>query len=186
MKKQIKRIIAGVLAIATLFLATPISNISTSPLTLKSTYAASAETYTFDDLSYKILDDEIFITDCDESVTEVVIPSEIDGLPVTNIYDKAFDYCSKLESITIPDSVTEFGYRAFYWCSKLESIKIPNSVTKIGEDAFYACSELTTIVIPDSVTDIGESAFWGCKSLTSVTIPDSITSIDKYMFANCP
>ena len=51
MKKQIKRILAGVLAVATLFLATPISDISTNPLTLKSNFTVSAETYTFDDLS---------------------------------------------------------------------------------------------------------------------------------------
>ena len=63
------------MAVATLFLATPISNISTNPLDLKSAYTVSAETY--GDLTYKIVDGKVYITACDKTATEVVIPSKI-------------------------------------------------------------------------------------------------------------
>ncbi|MGN1480929.1 leucine-rich repeat protein, partial [Porcipelethomonas sp.] len=100
-------------------------------------------------------DDYIEITACDESLTEVEIPEEIDGLPVTNIGDCAFYNCTSLESITIPDSVTSIESGAFCGCTSLTSITIPESVTDIGDSVFEYCTSLESIKIPDSVTSIG-------------------------------
>ncbi|MBO5889813.1 MAG: leucine-rich repeat domain-containing protein, partial [Alistipes sp.] len=86
---------------------------------------------------------------------------------VTTIGDEAFDHCSSLTSVTIPNSVTTIGDGAFAWCSSLTSVTIGNSVTTIGEEVFYFCSSLTSVTIPDSVTSIGDSAFGWCYSLTS-------------------
>ena len=117
--------------------------------------------------------------------SEITIPNEYKGLPVTEIGDYAFDSCLSLESITIPDSVTSIGDYAFCWCSSLESITIPNSVTSIGRSAFNNCSSLESIIIPNGVTSIGRSAFYNCSSLESITIPDSVTSIGDYTFYEC-
>ena len=93
------------------------------------------------------------------------------------IADYAFQYCSSLTSVEIPDSVTSIGDRAFYYCISLTSVEIPDSVTSIGSYAFEDCSSLESVVIGDSVTSIGSYAFYNCSSLTSVEIPDSVTSI---------
>ena len=111
-----------------------------------------------------------------------VIPS--DG-SVTSIGIGAFDGCSELTSITIPNSVTSIDEYAFSNCSGLTSVTISNSVTSIGEYAFYECSGLTSITIPNSVTSIGSYAFYECSGLTSITIPNSVTSIGKYAFYKC-
>ena len=58
--------------------------------------------------------------------------------------------------------VTSIGVYAFETCSKLTSITIPNSVTSIGDGAFFYCSGLTSVTIPNSVTSIGGSAFHDC------------------------
>ena len=89
------------------------------------------------------------------------------------------------QNTIIPNSVTSIGGGAFEYCSRLTSVTIPNSVTSIGWSAFYQCSGLTSITIPNSVTSIGVSTFWGCSSLTSVTIPNSVTSIGGYAFEGC-
>lgn len=117
--------------------------------------------------------------------TEVVIPSEYNGVPVTKIIKGAFSGCSNLTSVTIPDSVTSIGNSAFMDCSSLASVTIPNSVTSIGDYAFEGCSNLTNVTIPDSVTIIGGYAFAFCSSLTNITIPDSVTSIGNYAFYDC-
>ena len=117
--------------------------------------------------------------------TEVYIPSYYQGLPVSSIGDRAFEWCSSLTSIVIPDGVTYIGELVFNGCSSLTSIVIPDSVTSIGEWAFSGCSSLTSITIGDSVTSIGESAFEWCKSLISITIPDSVTYIDFCAFEYC-
>ena len=101
-----------------------------------------------------------------ELVTRVEIP---EGITILN---GAFFYCSTLEEVTIPNSVTRIGMKAFDGCDSLTSITIPDSVTSIGQDAFYGCSSLTSVTIPDSVTSIGNSAFRYCFSLTEVHISD--------------
>ena len=116
---------------------------------------------------------------------EVVIPSTLSGCPVTSIVGYAFEGCSGLTSITIPEGVTSIGNAAFKGCSSLTSIVIPDGVTSISGYAFQGCSGLTSIVIPDSVTIIGDRAFEGCSGLTSIVIPDSVTSIGYYAFSGC-
>ena len=104
---------------------------------------------------------------------------------MTSIGSYAFEYCTGLTSVTIPNSVTSIGDGAFAGCSSLTSVTIPNSVTSIGRSAFFGCTGLTSVTIPNSVTDIGVCAFLDCSSLTSVTIGNSVTSIGDYAFADC-
>ena len=80
----------------------------------------------------------------------------------------AYPAGKKENSYIIPDSVTSIGSYAFEYCTRLTSITIPSSVTILGDRAFSDCSSLTSVVIPDSVTTIGEKAFYNCTSLKNV------------------
>lgn len=159
--------------------------------------------------NYEITDGKATLNHVNDAEEDVVIPSSINGVPVTSIQgimdyqerpkltsvtipnsvtsigNGAFACCSGLTSVTIPNSVTSIGGFAFACCSGLTSMTIPNSVTNIGGSAFFCCTGLTSVTIPNSVTSIESSAFWGCSGLTSVKIPDSVTSIGQGAFENC-
>jgi hypothetical protein len=104
---------------------------------------------------------------------------------VTSIGAFAFNRCTRLTSITIPNSVTSIGERAFEYCTGLTSITIPNSVTSIESSAFADCTGLTTVTIQDGVTRIGNFTFYDCTGLTSVDIPNSVTRIGYGAFKYC-
>ncbi len=114
------------------------------------------------------------------NLTSVVIPDS-----VTSIGDYAFGWCWDLTSVVISNSVTSIAYAAFYHCESLTSVVIPNSVTSIENCAFCGCESLTSVVIPNSVTSIGDEAFYNCNSLTSIVIGNSVTSIGDEAFKFC-
>ena len=106
---------------------------------------------------------------------------------VLKIADGVLKECTDkdVESVVIPEGVTEIGGCAFKGCESLASVEIPSSVTAIGKQAFRDCKSLSSVEIPSSVTVIGERAFWYCTSLTSVEIPSSVTEIGAKAFKGC-
>jgi BspA type Leucine rich repeat region (6 copies) len=115
----------------------------------------------------------------------VVIPSTIDGLPVTSIGESSFSNSPGLAGITIPNTVGSIEDDAFFFCTNLTNVTIPGSVTNIGNYAFALCSGLTSFTIPDRVASLGDDAFFFCTNLTSISIPGSVTNIGGWAFQDC-
>lgn len=148
-------------------------------------FFAIAPVMTRAQVNYAVSGNTAYVAYSPSASGNITIASSYEGYPVTTIGEEAFEDCSGLTNVTIPDSVTSVGDDAFYYCSGLTSVTIGNSVTSMGEDAFQYCSGLTSVTIPNSVTNISEYAFGNCYRLTSVTIPDSVTSIGGGAFTEC-
>lgn len=114
------------------------------------------------------------------SLFSITIPDS-----VATIGDSVFNACYSLSNITIPNSVTSIKGYAFSTCYSLSSINIPYGVTSIADSVFQSCSSLSNITIPDGVTSIGNSVFSACYPLLSITIPDGVTSIGNNVLSNC-
>lgn len=69
------------------------------------------------------------------------------------------------------------GAAAFAHAKNLESVHIPDGVTDIAESAFFACVNLEELSLPDSVFHIARFAFWCCNSLTQITLPKDLVQL---------
>ena len=129
----------------------------------------------------------------------VTIPSTVtyDGTTysVTTIGESAFLNCSRLTSVTIPNSVSSIGECAFEGCSGLTSVTIPYSVTSIGDGAFHGCSGLTSIIVESGnpvydsrdncnaiIETVSNTLIYGSNN---TVIPNSVTIIGDYAFRGC-
>ncbi|MDE6227902.1 MAG: C10 family peptidase [Muribaculaceae bacterium] len=115
---------------------------------------------------------------------EVIIPETFveNGLTitVTGIEREAFRKCESLESVTIPNSVTELGMDVFNGCKNLKTVILSEAMTVIPEYTFYGCKSLKEITFGSNIKEIGPLAF--CASgLESITLPENIT-LGDYAF----
>ncbi len=155
--------------------------------------------YIFDDGYYPF--DNEFVP---ENLKEVIITAPCKMIPL-----RAFEGCTNLISITIPETVTTIDGYAFYKCTSLTNIKIPDSVISIGSSAFYntvdyndvsnwenevlyisnhlikANTSIADCNIRQGTKTIASSAFNGCTGLTNITIPDGVKSIGSSAFNGC-
>lgn len=104
---------------------------------------------------------------------------------VKAIGDSAFLYSDYLETLVIPDSVTEIGDASFARCYALTKAVVPGSVSVIGPRAFDFDVELNDLTLGEGITEIGEGAFAACLKLSEVTLPQSLTKIDNTAFLGC-
>lgn len=138
---------------------------------------------------------------------DVIIPSEIYGVPVTEIasnvftgykiasveipytvetlYDGAFSGVYDIAFILVPGSVKNMGTGVFSDCPDLTKVNLPFSLTYIPDCTFMNCVSLSSVTIPEEVGSIGNMAFDGCASLQAITIPASVSYIGDYAFDGC-
>ncbi len=130
------------------------------------------------------------------------------GNGVTTICSRAFENCTQLETVLIPESVVQIGEHAFEGCAELSQVLLPSNlqwidryafadcyslyqvgfagcVNSIGDYAFSNCRALTYIKIPNNTNTIGEGAFSGCSWLQTIELADTITQIYNSAFADC-
>ena len=88
---------------------------------------------------------------------DIVLPSEVDGIPISSILANAFSDASiktEVKTVTVSGSIKEIPDRLFDGCTALREVTFQEGVERLSEVALLGCSSLAKIVIPASVTDI--------------------------------
>ena len=101
------------------------------------------------------------------------------------ISERAFCRCGRMETITIPSTITDIEAEVFYYCYCLTSLTIPNGITKTNQNICQSCFLLTSVSIPAGVTQILANSFAFCYSLRDITIPSDVTRLDASAFSSC-
>ncbi|MBR6618686.1 MAG: leucine-rich repeat domain-containing protein, partial [Oscillospiraceae bacterium] len=140
---------------------------------------------TYGSMTYTSQGGYIEITDCNTSVTSIEIPSQIGGVPVKSIGKQAFYGCSKLKTVTIPDSVTSIGDEVFSGCGAMTSVRMPVRVTSFGDGVFQYCTSLMDVKLPLGLSQVNTCTFYQCTSLQTVAIPATVKSVGNWAFNNC-
>lgn len=154
---------------------------------------------------YHCENNEVFIDGYLGDETSLIMPSEIDGLPVTTISENAFNGAditnvvlptglrtiqssafddSAIEEVVFPETLSEIGVAAFA-LTGFKHITIPESVTKIGEAAFASCYDLQTVEILSPLEILPESCFAEDMKLSKVILPAGLTTIGDRCFEDC-
>lgn len=138
---------------------------------------------------------EVFIGD---NVTKIEKATFLNCQNLTTVYmsnrgslevieEAAFESCTSLWRVYLPDSVKRIEDSAFRECSSMRSIRMSENIEEIGDYAFFQCHSLREIILPVSTAVIGEQAFAHCESLEMVTVKaTSFNRLGKDIFDYCP
>ena len=114
-----------------------------------------------------------------DKIKKVIICSGI-----TSIGDLAFNPCSAMTEVSLPDTLISIGGSAFS-STGITTLTVPINVTSIEEHAFRSCGKLISVTISDAPVDISDGAFESCSALTEVNLGNSVLSIGSNVFHNC-
>ncbi len=143
-----------------------------------------------DEFSYELNEDGtgVIITGYEgEERGDLKIPSEINGYPVTEIGEYAFEEYRFLGEVTFPSSLVKIGRHAFAYCKLTGELTFPEGLKEIGEGAFLGCGTFSndSLTIPEGITTIEASAFGWCQITGELKLPSKLEEIGNWAFNTC-
>ena len=148
--------------------------ISTYTHNLYQTQALSAVwEYEIEDITYHMVEDKAYLVSYEGNATELVIPDDILGYPVTSIEEDAFKDNQSLISILLGEHVSSIGDFAFSGMEALEYIEMQDQAYELGDLIFYESSKIESMVLSSRISKSLSQLFGGLVS----DIPQSLTYI---------
>ena len=144
----------------------------------------SADDAVFEGFKYVLKDGEVTITGYTEDLdlTNVVIPDEIEGNPVTRIGKDAFRNCTKISSLDLRN-VTHVEDYAFYGCKGITTLNMGSSLTSLGDCSFASISNVV-VTIPESKITATGSQIFNNTNISEIHIPASTTEINSVFYTH--
>lgn len=181
MKKLMQKGILGILLVLAIFMCIPIQARADDGIVVEKD----------GDFLYRVEGEsdnpEVTIYSYVGSDTDVTVPSEIKGMPVTTLHG-TFSGKETVKTVTISEGVRLIEYNAFFGCTALTTVVLPSSLEEMTENTFYQCTNLKTVSLDTAnskLTKIGRYSFAYCEKLTGFDIPSSLKELEEFVFAYC-
>ncbi|MBO7475119.1 MAG: leucine-rich repeat protein [Ruminococcus sp.] len=183
---KIKKIIAAFTALMLVGGAYPVTDDTSNITTVNAAEETEDTTVEKDGILYEISDGKAtLIRFNDRTLTDIVIPDDIDGIPVVGFNKTQFTLVKSMKTIKFGNNITEIPAFSFEGFKELETIELGKGIETIGEYAFRNCDSLKNIIFSDGLKLIKHAAFSECSSLVSVELPDSLEKLEYNAFAYC-
>lgn len=181
MKKLMQKGILGILLVLAIFMCIPIQARADDGIVVEKD----------GDFLYRVEGEsdnpEVTIYSYVGSDTDVTVPSEIKGKPVTTLYG-TFSGNKTVKKVTVPEGVRLIKNLAFHGCTALTTVVLPSSLEEMTEYTFYQCTNLKTVSLDTAnskLTKIGRYSFAYCEKLTGFDIPSLLKELEEGVFADC-
>ena len=145
-------------------------------------YAAANGSADFD---YTVNNGTVTLTKLKALAPLVIVPEQVDGLPVADLAEGAFPDNVTIEKVSIHAPLTAIRAKMFAKCRNLTEVVLPPTLTAIEDCAFKGCKKLAAIALPPRLNTIGDDAFANCVSLQKILIPRSVQAIGYGAFYGC-
>lgn len=122
--------------------------------------------------------EQVQIGDLYYNLNSINMTAEVTSMP-TGTYKGNITIPPSISFNSITYDVKSIGFAAFNVCTDLTDITIPNSITTIEDGAFDWCVSLTSITIPSSVISIGHLVLAHCIGLTNIVVENGNTTYDS-------
>ena len=120
-----------------------------------------------------------------EGDKHIELPAGIWRVGPKGYVQSLFRNTERVESVVIPEGVTEIGPQAFLNMSKLKSVTLPSTLERIEGSAFMGCDSLEEINLPEGLETILVQAFFGCKNLKKLELPATLKTVGDRAFSYC-
>lgn len=181
MKKLMQKGILGILLVLAIFMCIPIQARADDGIVVEKD----------GDFLYRVEGEsdnpEVTIYSYVGSDTDVTVPSEIKGMPVTTLHG-TFSGKETVKKVTVSEGVRLIEYHAFHGCTALTTVVLPSSLEEMTEYTFYQCTNLKTVSLDTAnskLTKIGRYSFAYCEKLTGFDIPSLLKELEEGVFADC-
>ncbi len=115
-----------------------------------------------------------FISKCDKSVISAIIPEIIGGVEIRGVGKNAFDGCTALTELILPDTITKIQSYGISNCDAIKTLRLPEGLTALERYAINGCDMVKSLELPESMTSIAAYAVNSCSALTEITINGSL------------
>ncbi|WP_315069332.1 leucine-rich repeat domain-containing protein [uncultured Clostridium sp.] len=183
-KRKLVKTLAISLGILSICALSPMKNISIANNKIQLQEEASAATTTVTQGGFTFQIDTTANTakvTASTNTGAIVVPDNVNGVPVVSIDTCAFKNMTSLTTVTLPDSVISISDLAFYGCTNLTNVYMSDNIKSIGGGAFYNCSKLTNLFTSGSITYCKIGSGTDCflyndrGASGTITIPDTVS-----------